>query len=243
MTVQSPTRARPRGQAQPLPPLVDGEYLDQPTFHARYEAMPPETRAELVGGKVYLMSSPVLSGHWVPHIDIVTWLGVFKAHVPLVQAMDNGSTILGSRGEVQPDGGLRLRTEYGGRTIEGADGYIRGAPELLIEVAVSSVNYDLRAKKRDYEEAGVQEYVVVLPKQHAVRWFCLHDGAYQEMQPDADGIFRSRVFPGLWLDPEALLLDDTAKVLDVLQDGLQSDAHREWLKGKRTVGISSGACC
>ena len=229
----------PATRASVLPPLVDGEYLDQPTFHARYEAMPPETRAELVGGKVYLMSSPVFDDHSAPHAGMITWLGTFKAYTPVLRVMDNGTTILGSRGDVQPDGGLRLLPEYGGRAARDDQGAIRGGPELLVEVAVSSVNYDLRLKKRDYEEAGVQEYVVVLPKQHAVRWFCLHDGAYQEMQPDADGIFRSRVFPGLWLDPEALLLDDTAKVLDVLQDGLQSDAHREWIAAKRTAGISS----
>ena len=239
MTVQSPTRARPRTRAQSIPQLVDGEYLDQPTFHARYEAMPPETRAELVGGKVCIMSSPVLSRHWRSHSYMATWLGTFQARAPVVEAMDNGTTILGIGGEVQPDGGLRLLPEYGGRTIEDADGYIEGGPELLVEVAVSSVNYDLRLKKRDYEQAGVQEYVVVLPKQPAVRWFCLQDSAYQEMQPDADGIFRSRVFPGLWLDPEALLRDDTAKVLDVLQDGLQSDAHREWMAAKRTADEGS----
>ena len=33
-----------------LPPLVADRHLDQPIFHERYEAMPPETRAELVGG-------------------------------------------------------------------------------------------------------------------------------------------------------------------------------------------------
>ncbi len=33
-----------------IPPLRDGERLDRATFHERYEAMPPETRAELIGG-------------------------------------------------------------------------------------------------------------------------------------------------------------------------------------------------
>jgi hypothetical protein len=37
-----------------LPPLVHGQHLDQPTFHERYEAMSPDTRAELVGGVVYM---------------------------------------------------------------------------------------------------------------------------------------------------------------------------------------------
>jgi hypothetical protein len=39
--------------------LVEGQRLDQPTFHALYEAMPPGTRAELIDGVVY-MPSPAL---------------------------------------------------------------------------------------------------------------------------------------------------------------------------------------
>jgi hypothetical protein len=39
-----------------LPWLVDGERLDRATFHERYLAMPEETRAELIGGVVYLAS-------------------------------------------------------------------------------------------------------------------------------------------------------------------------------------------
>ena len=44
-----------------LPPLVNGDHLDQKTFHERYEAM-PEVRAELIGGIVY-MSSPQKMRH------------------------------------------------------------------------------------------------------------------------------------------------------------------------------------
>jgi hypothetical protein len=40
-----------------LPSLIDGERLDQPTFHERYVAMPEDTRAELVDGVVHMMSS------------------------------------------------------------------------------------------------------------------------------------------------------------------------------------------
>jgi hypothetical protein len=39
-------------------PLENGDHLDQKTFHAQCEAMPPETRAELIGGIVY-MGSPL----------------------------------------------------------------------------------------------------------------------------------------------------------------------------------------
>jgi hypothetical protein len=39
-----------------LPPLEAGQRLDRATFHERYETMPPGTRAELVGGVVYMPS-------------------------------------------------------------------------------------------------------------------------------------------------------------------------------------------
>ena len=55
---------RPPG-ARVLPPLVAGQRLDRATFHERYEAMPPETRAELVGGVVY-MPSPLGYDHGEP---------------------------------------------------------------------------------------------------------------------------------------------------------------------------------
>lgn len=45
-----------------LPPLENGDRLDQKTFHARYEAMPDGVRAELIGGIVY-MSSPLKRHH------------------------------------------------------------------------------------------------------------------------------------------------------------------------------------
>ena len=51
------------------PPLVDGERLSQAEFHRRYEAMPPRTRAELVGGIVY-MPSPMSADHGESTPDI-----------------------------------------------------------------------------------------------------------------------------------------------------------------------------
>jgi hypothetical protein len=45
-----------------LPPLLPGQQLDQPTFHARYDAMPPATKAELVGGVVH-KPSPMRRDH------------------------------------------------------------------------------------------------------------------------------------------------------------------------------------
>ena len=33
--------------------LVEGQRLDQPTFHTLYQAMPPGSRAELIDGVAY----------------------------------------------------------------------------------------------------------------------------------------------------------------------------------------------
>ena len=53
-----------------LPPLVAGQRLDQVTFHERYEAMPPGTRAELIDGVVF-MPSPRGPEHGRAHFPAV----------------------------------------------------------------------------------------------------------------------------------------------------------------------------
>jgi hypothetical protein len=49
------------------------------------------------------------------------------------------------------------------------------------------------------------------------------------MQPGADGIFKSETFPGLWLDPEALLRQDLNRLREVLNLGLASPQHAEFV--------------
>jgi hypothetical protein len=54
---------------------------------------------------------------------------------------------------------------------------------------------------------------------------------YSKARPTAeDGIVRSRVFPGLWIDCAALIRSDAATALLVLQKGIASDEHREFIK-------------
>jgi hypothetical protein len=59
----------------------------------------------------------------------------------------------------------------------------------------------------------------------AVDWFVLREGAYERLAPDAAGVTRSDVFPGLWLDAEALIRGDRAAVVRTLQEGLASEEH------------------
>jgi hypothetical protein len=56
------------------------------------------------------------------------------------------------------------------------------------------------------------------------------DGSYQLLPSDPDGVWRSRVFPGLWLDGAALLAGDTVRMLAKLEDGLRSPEHAAFVQ-------------
>jgi hypothetical protein len=58
-----------------------------------------------------------------------------------------------------------------------------------------------------------------------IDWFVLRRGHYERLPPGPDGVVRSEVFPGLWLDPEALVRGDLARVLAVVQQGVTSPEH------------------
>ena len=60
---------------------------------------------------------------------------------------------------VQPDIYLRIRPAFGGQSHD-SDEFIGGDPELVAEVAASSVSYDLHAKLNAYRRNGVREYIV-----------------------------------------------------------------------------------
>jgi Uma2 family endonuclease len=221
-----------------VPPLEAGDHLDQATFHERYKTMPPAFRAELIGG-IVIVPSPLAQGHGLYHALIMTWLGNYWLATPGTLAWDNVTTILGAQSELQPDGTLVIEPAAGGQTGVSADGYTTGAPELVVEVASSSAATDLHAKRRDYERAGVLEYVVVVVRQRLVRWFVLQSGVYADMAADPNGIFKSKIFPGLWLHADALLQLDGMRVMEVLRQGLAAPEHAAFvqqLRARRATG-------
>jgi hypothetical protein len=75
----------------------------------------------------------------------------------------------------------------------------------------------------------VREYLVWCVLEQAVDWFVLHAGHYERLVPDAQGVLRSVVFPGLWLNTVALLGGDIATVLATLQHGLASSDHETFV--------------
>lgn len=211
------------------PPLVAGDYLTRPEFERRYHAHPELKKAELIEGIVYMPSPVRADKHGDPHFDLIALLGVYRMATPGVRGSDNATIRFDLMNEPQPDVLLRLDPEVGGNSWIDGDGYLQGAPELIVEIAASSTSYDLHQKKATYARHGVQEYLVLQMNERQVSWFTLRDGAYELLAADGDQILRSQVFPGLWLAVTAFWADDIAAVLGVLQQGLASPQHQTFV--------------
>ena len=210
---------------RPVPELVAGDRLTRAEFERRYEAMPRVRKAELIEGVVYLPSPVRWNRHSEPHGLIVAWLGVYSGSTPGVRFGADGTVRLDQENEPQPDGFLRIEESRGGQSRVDADDYVAGAPELAAEVTASTASYDMHDKLRAYRRNGVREYIAWRTEDRELDWFVLREGRYDRLARDDGGTIRSETFPGLWLDVEALLAHDMARVLATLQGGLASPEH------------------
>jgi Uma2 family endonuclease len=206
-------------------PLEPGDRLTRAEFERRYEAMPHLIKAELIEGVVYMPSPVRQRRHGRPHAHLIAWLVQYEAGTPGVEVGDNSTARLDLDNEPQPDALLLIDPARGGQARIGTDDYIEGAPELVAEVASSSASYDLHTKLHVYRRSGVREYIVWRVLEQALDWFVLRDGQYERLLPGSDGVLRSEVFAGLWLDPAALLRGDIAAVLTAVQQGIASPEH------------------
>ncbi|OAB62964.1 hypothetical protein AY599_14260 [Leptolyngbya valderiana BDU 20041] len=210
-----------------IPPLENGDRLSRSEFERRYQAMPHLKKAELVEGVVYMASPLRIQSHSVPHSDLITWLGVYKAATPGIVLGIEPTVRLDADNELQPDAVLFVP---GRQATISEDDYIEGTPELIVEVAASSAAIDLHDKKRAYRRNGVKEYIVWRTLEGQLDWFRLEADEYVPQYPDSQGILRSEVFPGLWLAVSPLLSGELATVLSMLQQGLNSSEHRDFVQ-------------
>jgi Uma2 family endonuclease len=208
-----------------VPPLENGDRLTRAEFERRYTAMPEHVRAELVEGTVILASPVRHKMHGAQHADLMTWAGMYRVGTPYVFGGAKSSVRLDLDNEPQPDLWLLIDPARGGKARIDQEGFINGAPEFVAEVAASTVSHDLGLKLNAYRRSGVNEYLVWRVQDAAIDWFILREGPFDRLLPDADGVTRSVVLPGLWLDTKALLTGDLARVHSVLHDGLADPSH------------------
>ena len=218
-------QARDRTASGRPPILVAGDRLDRAEFERRYDAMPELKKAELIEG-IVSMSSPVSHEHHArPHLHLATLFGIYECKTPGVRGAADGSVRLDKQSMPQPDVALFIDPAKGGQARISVDDYLEGEPELLAEVSSSTVDIDLDEKLELYRRSGVREYLVWRVGDKAIDWFVLRDGAYDRLAADESGIYRSVVFPGLWLDSRGLIAGDLSSVLAMLAQGLASEEH------------------
>jgi len=213
---------------QRLPPLQNGDRLNRVEFERRFDATPGLKNAELIEGIVHMPPPVSHADHSRPNASIITWMTYYCSSTPGTDSGTNGSLRLDLDNMPQPDAYLMIREKSGGQSQISSDGYVVGAPELVCEVAASTVSFDLHAKRNLYRRAGVREYIVWRTYDREIDYFILRDGDFARLAPvstEPAVVYHSEVFPGLWLDASAMLRGDLKSVLDQLQQGSASPEH------------------
>lgn len=213
-----------------IPPLEQGDHLTRAEFERRYEAMPHLKKAELIEGVVHMPSPVRIKMHGRQHNWLSGWITTYEAETPGVESAGNTTIRLDLDNEPQPDVLLRILPEKGCQSQD-EDGYMVDAPEFAAEVSASTASYDLHEQKRVYRRNRVLEYLVWLVAEDRIEWWRLDEGDYVSIPPGDDGILRSTVFPGLWLDANALLDGNLARVFEVVRQGAESEEHAAFAAG------------
>jgi Uma2 family endonuclease len=216
--------------ARRLPPLETGDQLSSEEFLRRYEAMPHLKKAELIDGVVYVASPTRWDEHAVPHQALALLLSSYWAYTPGTQGGDSGTVRLDMKNVPQPDLTLIILPSHGGRVRFDEGGYIAGASELVGEISASTASIDLNKKFRLYLRHQVSEYIVWRVYDEEIDWFVRREGRFERLQPDGSGVYRSEAFRGLWLDAQALIKLDLLRALQVLQQGLASPEHEDFVQ-------------
>jgi len=77
--------------------------------------------------------------------------------------------------------------------------YLNGPADLVIEVvSPDDRSRDLVVKRAEYEQARIPEYWILDPERKEALFLVLgKDGHYSSVDPDANGIYTSKVIGGL----------------------------------------------
>lgn len=231
---------KPNGKPRAkVPPLQNGDRLTRAEFERRFDATPNLKKAELIEGIVHMPPPVSQDYHGSPHSHVIGCIVLYEGATAGTQSGDNSTLRLDVVNEPQPDAFLRIRETHGGQSRTDADGYVVGAPELIVEISATSASYDLHEKLDVYLRHGVREYVVWRVLDGEFDYFVLRNDRYVPLRPAARGAFRSRAFPGLWLDAPALVAGNVAKALATLQKGLATKEHAAFVTQLAKTGSAS----
>jgi len=177
-------------------PIYGQEYTYADYLKFKYDHM-----VELIRGKIYKMTPAPSTYHQQISTEIIgnfynylkgkpckLFPAPFDVVLPIQNQKKNSSTTV-----VQPDLCIICDIDK----IEKA-GCI-GAPDLVVEIlSPSTSKKDLNDKYSIYEESGVKEYWIIMPKEKIVEVFYLEDGKYQRLKVyTSDEVMSPVLFPDL----------------------------------------------
>ncbi|WP_459558498.1 Uma2 family endonuclease [Lacunimicrobium album] len=214
---------------QRTPILHEGDHLTFDEFIARWENMNEFERRgkhpELINGKVYMNAAAIsYSGHGQPQRMILGLFEHFVAETPGVEWAAPVTAKLDDESGPEPDAELFILPEFGGN-VQINNGFLTGTPDLVIEIAASSVSKDMFEKRDMYEQAGIPEYLVWRTEDRAFDYFRLEKQQYVHRTLDPEEKWFSRTFPTLVFDIHFLLAIDYRAALKTLRQSLASPAH------------------
>lgn len=131
-----------------------------------------EPREELLGGRIYMMSSPTVNHSQIASNIYYAFRSYLKGKT--CRAFGDGVDVyLTENDRVIPDAMIVCN-----KNIIRLDG-IHGAPDLIVEVlSPGTAKNDRGYKKNLYETAGVKEYWIVDPISHSIEVYILANGKF-----------------------------------------------------------------
>jgi Uma2 family endonuclease len=155
-----------------------------------------DTLAEWVDGAI-VMTSPASRRHQKIVNFLVAILSAFSEIHSLGEVIDGPFQMKLGRSGREPDV-LFVAQAHLDRF---RPTYLDGPADLVIEVvSPESAGRDRGDKFYEYREAGIPEYWLIDPQLQQAEFYQLDAaGRYQNIAPDAAGVYCSRVLPGFWL--------------------------------------------
>lgn len=155
----------------------------------------PEEPTELVDGQIIKML-PIGFSHSNAHANLLRQL--FRQEDPARFRVWPGGLRISNSGERYPDISLVNPTI----TVQPTPRDIF----LLIEIADSSLMYDLTEKKNEYEASEVNEYWVVDVRDKAIFRFQLENGKFTALRAKSSGELQPRALPDIKILLDAVFL-------------------------------------
>ena len=212
-SMQAEPLASPGVSINPFAP-DDGRYVTLEEYWARWYENPYrdiDVSYEWNNGR--LEAKPP---HNAPQLDLCNWfLDLLRRYISthaiaklinletgFVLTIEDPAQPSGQREAVRkPDIGVILTNNpvtWGGADRRHFDGVCDMVVEAISDFTLAEVLRDTEEKRRDYALAGVKEYYILDPSGEHMRFYRLIPGGrYEEIQPDAEGVFGSDVLPGL----------------------------------------------